>query len=153
MNDTSGKFAAGVNYTCGKFATCIYDTGGTTGVIDNIGKFATSVNNTGHRWQIMLAISDCLHLKVNLKKKIYLNSIIHRCPNKIFKTSLIEDFFHLPLCQQPWWCTWSCEYRIQNIQNGPMLYSGAWGKLIHEKTWSRKNLVALSLSRLRMAIL
>ncbi len=38
-----------------------------------------------------------LHHKVNLKKKIYLhvNSTTQRCSNKILKTSLIEDFFHL----------------------------------------------------------
>ncbi len=52
-----------------------------------------------HRWQIMETISGCLQLKVNLKKKIclYVNSTTQRCPNKIFKTFLIEDFFHLPL--------------------------------------------------------
>ncbi len=43
-------------------------------------------------------ISDCLHLKVNLKKKIYLygNSTTQRCPSKIFKTFLTKDFLHLP---------------------------------------------------------
>jgi hypothetical protein len=43
-------------------------------------------------------ISDCLHLKMNLKEKYYLyvNSIIHRCPNKTIKTFLIEDVSHLP---------------------------------------------------------
>jgi hypothetical protein len=35
---------------------------------------------------------------VNLKAKIfiYVNSTIQRCPNKIIKIFLIEDFFHLP---------------------------------------------------------
>jgi hypothetical protein len=44
-----------------------------------------------------ITISDCLHLKVNLKNKIYLyvNSTTQRCSNKIFKTFLIEDFFQL----------------------------------------------------------
>jgi hypothetical protein len=43
-------------------------------------------------------ISGCRHLKVNLKAKIYVyvNSSIQRCPNKIIKIFLIEDFFHLP---------------------------------------------------------
>jgi hypothetical protein len=43
----------------------------------------------------MGTIYDCLHFKVNLKKKIYLyvNSTTHRCPNKISETFLIEDFF------------------------------------------------------------
>ncbi len=41
----------------------------------------------------------CRHLKVNLKAKIYtyVNSTYQRCPNKIIKTLLIEDFFYLPL--------------------------------------------------------
>ncbi len=72
----------------------------TTGINDTSGKFGTSINDTGskffhpnhrccwywqqichqwqwHRWQIMGTISDCWHLKVNLKEKIYLyvNSI------------------------------------------------------------------------------
>jgi hypothetical protein len=40
-----------------------------------------------HRWQIMGTISDYLHLKVNLKEKMYLyvNSTIQRYPNKISK--------------------------------------------------------------------
>jgi hypothetical protein len=48
---------------------------------------------------IMVKISDCLHLKVNLTEKIYLyvNSTTQRCPNKIIKTFLVEDFFRLPL--------------------------------------------------------
>jgi hypothetical protein len=35
---------------------------------------------------------------VNLKAKIYIyvNSTTQRCPNKIIKIFLIEDFFHLP---------------------------------------------------------
>ncbi len=38
-----------------------------------------------HRWQIMAIISDCRHLKVNLKAKIYIyvNSTTQRCQNKI----------------------------------------------------------------------
>jgi hypothetical protein len=49
-------------------------------------------------WQIIGTISDCLPLKENLKEQIYLdiNSTTQRCPIKMIKTSLIEDFFHLP---------------------------------------------------------
>ncbi len=98
-----------------------------------------------HRWQIMGTISDCLlvHRKVNLRKKIYLyvNSTTQRCPNKIFKTFLIEDFFHLPpvsttpamhLEQQisPWIFT-----RIRKSPNGIL---GGLGKLIHEKKLKSK---------------
>jgi hypothetical protein len=46
----------------------------------------------------MRTISCCRHLKVNLKAKIYIydNSTTQRCPNKIIKIFLLEDFFHLP---------------------------------------------------------
>jgi hypothetical protein len=46
----------------------------------------------------MGTISGCRHLKVYLKAKIYVyvNSSSQRCPNKIIKTFLVEDFFHLP---------------------------------------------------------
>jgi hypothetical protein len=56
-----------------------------------------------HRRQIMATISDCRHLKVNLKAKIYIYvySTTHRCPNKIIKIFLLEGFFHLP----PVWLT------------------------------------------------
>jgi hypothetical protein len=42
----------------------------------------------------MGTISDFLHLEVNKKTKIYLlvKSTTQRCPNKTFKTFLIEDF-------------------------------------------------------------
>jgi hypothetical protein len=44
-------------------------------------------------------MSDCRHLKVNLKEKIYLyvNSTTQMCSKKIIKIFLIEDFCHLPL--------------------------------------------------------
>ncbi len=43
-------------------------------------------------------ISGCRYLKVNLKAKMYIcvNSTIQRCPSKIIKIFLIEDFSHLP---------------------------------------------------------
>jgi hypothetical protein len=46
----------------------------------------------------MRPISGCRCLKVNLKSKIYIyvNTTTQRCPNKIIKTFLLEDFFHLP---------------------------------------------------------
>ncbi len=55
-------------------------------VVDTGGKFVTGV---------MGPISGCRHLKVNLKEiiKIYVNFTAQRCPNKISKIFLIEDFF------------------------------------------------------------
>jgi hypothetical protein len=65
----------------GKFATSVKDTGGKLSPVST----TSTLNGT---------ISDCLHLKVNFKEKIYLNdnSIIQRCSNKIIKTFLVEDF-------------------------------------------------------------
>ncbi len=46
------------------------------------------------------------------------------------------------------WCTLSCEYLrefLKKFETALMGYSGAWGKLIHEKKPEVENLVALSL--------
>jgi hypothetical protein len=80
-------------------------------------------------------MSGCRYLKVNLKAKIYLyvNSTIHRCPNKIIKIFLVEDFLDLPpvsvsltpvvnleLCISP---------RIfEKIRNGPNGILWGWGE-------------------------
>ncbi len=62
---------------------------GATGVIDTGGKFAIGVNDTDdkrqrHQSQIIGTKSDCLHLKVNLKEKIYLyvTSTTQMCQTK-----------------------------------------------------------------------
>jgi hypothetical protein len=63
---------------------------------------------------------------------------------------MIEDFSHLPpvsktrvvhLCM-------SCEYLpefLNKFETALMIYSGAWGKLVHEKNHEVENLVTLSL--------
>jgi hypothetical protein len=86
----------------------------------------------------MGTISGCRYFKVNLKAKlyVYVNSTIQRCPNKIIKTFLIEDFFHLPPVV-------NIELRIstrifEKFETALMVYSGAWGKLIHEKNQKSK---------------
>jgi hypothetical protein len=104
INDTGGKFAAGINYTGGNLPVsttlAVNFPAGTAGVVDTCGKFAACVKNTGGKLpqvSIIETISDYLHLKVKLKETIYLyvNSTNHRCPNKIIKTFLIEDFFRV----------------------------------------------------------
>ena len=61
---------------------------------------------------------------------ICVTSTIQRCPNKIIKIFLIEDFFHL-----------ICEYlrefskKFETVQMG---YSGAMGKVIVEKNQKQK---------------
>jgi hypothetical protein len=80
-----------------------------------------------------------LHHKVNLKLKIYphVNPTTQRCSNKILKTSLIEDFFHLT----PVLLTLVVHHKrrislrfFENFEMGLLGYSGALGKQIREKT-------------------
>ncbi len=95
--DTGGKFATGVNETGGKFAAGVNDAGGKLPPVSTTGRQICH-RCQRHRWQIMRTISGCRHFKVNLKAKIYIyvNSTSQRCPNKIIKIFLLEDFFHLP---------------------------------------------------------
>ncbi len=112
INDTGGKFATGINDTGGEFATGINDTGGKFchqfplccwhrwQICHRCQRYQRQICRRcqRRRWQIMGTISGCRHLKVNLKAKmyIYVNSTTQRCPDKIIKIFLLEDFFHLP---------------------------------------------------------
>ncbi len=93
----------------------------------------------------MGTISGCRHIRVNLKTKIYIyvNSSTQRCPNKIIKIFLIEDFFHLPpVSTTP---VGHVEVRISSrifkeIWNGPNSYTqGLLGNWFMKKTRSRKS--------------
>ncbi len=63
---------------------------------------------------------------MNWKEKIYLyvNPTTQKCPKKIIKTLLIEEFFHLHL-----------EIISENFRKK---FEMAWGKLIHEKYLNSK---------------
>ncbi len=96
-----------------------------------------------HRRQIMGTISGCRHLKVNLKAKIYIyvSSTTQRWPKKIIKIFLIEGFSICHRCQRHQWQTLSCEYLREfskKFETVLMEYSGAGGKLIHEKNQKQK---------------
>ncbi len=68
----------------------------TTSINDTSGKFCHQFHQCClYRWLTMGTISGCRYLEVNMKAKnfIYVNSTIQRCPNKIIKIFLIEDFF------------------------------------------------------------
>ncbi len=91
----------------------------------------------------MGTISGCWDLNVNLKAKMFLsvNSTSQRCSTKIIKIFMIEDFSICHRCQWHRWWTLSCEYLREfskKFQTALMVYSGAWRKLNHEKTRSRK---------------
>ncbi len=120
MSTTAGgKFAASINNTGSKFATGIYQWHRrqilppvplvlltpvanvppvSTIPAANLPPVATCHRYQRHRRQIMGTIWGCRHLSVNLRAKIYIyvNSTTQRCPNKIIKIFLQEDFFHLP---------------------------------------------------------
>ncbi len=88
---------------------------------------------------------------MNLKEKIYLdvNTTSQLCPNKIIKTFVIEDFFHLP----PVSMTPEVHLELQiSLRIFEKIFNGSNGilrglgeKLIHEKKSEVENLVALSL--------
>jgi hypothetical protein len=73
---------------------------------------------------------------------IYVNSTIQRCPNKIIKIFLIEEFFHLPpVSTTP---VVNLELRIsprifKKFETVLMGYSGAGGNLLMKKTRSKKS--------------
>jgi hypothetical protein len=55
---------------------------------------------------------------------------------------MIEDFFHCHRCQRHRWCTLSCEFLREfskKFDTALMVYSGALGKLIHEKNQKLKS--------------
>ncbi len=103
-----------------------------------------------HRWQIIGTISGCIHLKVNLKAKIYIyvSSTTKRWPNKIIKIFLIEDFFHLPpvsLTPVANLELWISPRIFKKIRNGLNEILWGWGETDSWKEPEAKNLVTLSL--------
>ncbi len=86
-----------------------------------------------HWWQVATVVKELTAdtLKWTTGKNFTLHTT-RRCL-KIFS---ICRRWHLH-----WWCTLSCEYLREfskKIRNGLMVYSGAWGKLIHEKNLKSK---------------
>jgi hypothetical protein len=57
-------------------------------------------------------------------------------PTKLLKFFQVEDFFHLPLVSMTLVVNLSCKYLREfskKFETALMVYSGAWGKQIHEK--------------------
>jgi hypothetical protein len=101
-------------------------------VVDTGGKFASGVNDTGDKFAAV--VNDA-------GGKLPPVSTTQRWPNKIITIFLVEDFFHLP----PVWLTpvANLELRIslrifEKLETILMEYSGAGGKLIHEKNQKQK---------------
>jgi hypothetical protein len=127
MTQVANWIAAGISDTGGKFANSIKETSG---------KFCHQFRLCcWFRWQIMKTISDCRHLKVNLKAKCYL--YYPKVPKQNYLNFSAWRFFSI--CHR--WCTLSREYLRQlskKIEMAVMVYSDAWGKLIHEKNQKSK---------------
>ncbi len=97
----------------------------------------------------MGTLLGCRHLKVNLKTKIdiYVNSSTQRCPNKIIKIFWLKIFSICHQCQRHRWCTLNCEYLrefSEKFETALLVYSGACGKLIHEKSQKSRGTVPLN---------
>jgi hypothetical protein len=92
------QIATGINDTGGKFATSINDTGSKLPPVSTIPPAnlppvsTTPVANNGNSIRLQIPESELEGKNVY----IYANSATQRCPNKIIKIFLIEDFFHLP---------------------------------------------------------
>jgi hypothetical protein len=131
--DTCGKFATGVNDTGGKFAAGVNDTGGklppvsTTPAANLPPVSKTPVANNGIDILLQIPQSELEGKNVY----ICVNSTIQRCPNKIIKIFLIEDFSHLPpVSTTP---VVNLELRIssrnfEKIRNGPNGILWGWGE-------------------------
>jgi hypothetical protein len=96
-------------------------------------QFLPSLVSTTPAAMAMGTISGCRCLKVNLKAKIYIyvKFTIQRCPNKIIKIFLIEDFFHLLLVSAT--PVVNLELRIspkifEKIRNGSNRTLWGWGE-------------------------
>ncbi len=91
----------------------------------------------------MGTISGCWDLKVNLRQKcIYKLTLLPKgVQTKWLKPLLLKIFSICHLCQQHRWCTLRCEYlreMSKKFETALMMYSGAWGKQIHEKNQKSK---------------
>jgi hypothetical protein len=135
----------------------------TTGVIDKGGKFTADVADTdGNLTQVsltpaanlprvsltMLANLPLLSTTTNSTGgKIYRRCRLYRwctltCEyfHKFLLLSREQSGYLIPLLSP---CTLTCEYFhkfLKKFQNDPTVFSGAWGKMIHEKNLKQKSL-------------
>ncbi len=104
------------------------------------------------RWQIMGTISGCRHLKVNLKQKFIYMYYPKGVQTKLLKFFCLKIFSICYRCCWHRWCTLSHEYLREfskKFEMAVVVYSEAWGKLIHEKkTRSWKSRVTVPLNSL-----
>ncbi len=111
-----------------------------TGVVDTAGKFAAGIVDTGGKFAI--SIKNTSETGGKICRRCHWNrwQIYHRC-----------HWCRRQFCRRCRWYRWStlsCEYLREfskKLEMALIVYSGPWGKLIHEKNQKQKNLVTLSL--------
>ncbi len=101
-----------------------------TSVVDTSGKLATGVIDTGGKWEQNQAADT---LKWTWRQKfIYMLTLLSQgVPTKLLKLFWFKIFFIYHRCQ-PWAANISANFR-KKFETALMVYSGAWGKMIHEK--------------------
>ncbi len=112
----------------------------TTGINDTDGKFATGVNNTGGKqWE---QLPKCWQIKINFKKIIYMLTPLPKRVQK--KWNHFSDWRFFPFAtgvnhtsSQPWAANIFANFQ-KKFDSALMVYSVAWGKLIHEKNQKQK---------------
>ncbi len=100
----------------------------------------TSVIDTGGKQLDYYQAADTLKWTWR-QKIIYMLTLLSKSVPKIIKIFLIEDFFICHRCCWHRWSTLSCEYLCEfskKFETVLMGYSGAGGKLIHEKNQKQK---------------
>ncbi len=118
------QFATGVVDTAGKFAAGIVDTGG---------KFATGINNTSETGGKICRRRRWYWWQICRRSCWYRPQFCRRC-----------RWHRWQICHRCRWYRWStlsCEYLREfskKFETALMVYSGAWGKLIHEKNQKQK---------------
>jgi hypothetical protein len=125
-----GQLATGVNDTVGKFTASVNNIGGNLPLVSTtlaVNLPPVSITMVANSWNNIRLLTPLSELEG--KNYLYVNSTTQRCTSKIIKTYLIEDFFYLlPV---------NCKYLhgfSKKFETALMGYSGAWGKLIHDKT-------------------
>ncbi len=93
------------------------------------------VANNGNNIRLLTPLGE-----LEEKNYLYVNSTTQSYPTKYLKLLWLKIFAICHRCQRHR-CTLSCEYIrefSENFETAPMGYSGAWGKLIHEKNLKSK---------------
>ncbi len=164
INDTGGKFATGINDTggifCHQFPLCCWHRLQichrcqrhrrrcqrrrwqiANGINDTGGKFATGAIDTGGKYWEQYQAADTLKWTWRQKFIYKLTLLPKGAQTKLLKFFCLKIFSICHRCRWHRWCTLSLEYLREfskKFEMALMVYSDAWGKLIHEKNRKSK---------------